>query len=431
MVAVPSIGRASLLEPQAVAPEAAAAHGLYERHAARIHGYCLHQLGSREEAEDAVQTTFMNAFRALGRGVVPEAEAAWLYKIAENVCLSRRRSEWRRNRIESPADLDVIEAIVPAPSQLGVELIGIEEALSAMPEQQRRAILLREWQGLSYREISTELELSQSAVETLIFRARRSLARGLTEPERVKRAPRRKGLRGTLHLADLVSLLAGAKSLLAGAAAVKATAAAVVVTAAAGTAVVVNPSLLDPPSKPPLAVTAAAPAPDADAAQSPSTRSAPRASSAPADVKPGVLERALTILPSSKPVESRRIPDAKTRGAAPGKRVRPKPALPVVAARAIPPGRVKAPAPKQMGTQPAERKLDRRARPERREPRARRTDVALVGVAKEAKPARGSERKAARQDGGPEPAAQPKAVLVAPAPDAGGPERSARARKAR
>jgi DNA-directed RNA polymerase specialized sigma24 family protein len=63
-----------------------------------------------------------------------------------------------------------------------------------MPEQQRRAILLREWQGLSYREISDELELSQSAVETLIFRARRSLAQGLEQPDLIKK-PKRKGFR--------------------------------------------------------------------------------------------------------------------------------------------------------------------------------------------------------------------------------------------
>jgi hypothetical protein len=69
------------------APQAAATEGLYERHAAKLQSYCLHQLGSREEAEDASRTTFMNAFRALGRGVVPEAESAWLFKIAENVCL--------------------------------------------------------------------------------------------------------------------------------------------------------------------------------------------------------------------------------------------------------------------------------------------------------------------------------------------------------
>ena len=191
MAAVPSIGRASLVERSRVAPQAAATEGLYERHAAKLQSYCLHQLGSREEAEDAVQTTYMNAFRALGRGIVPEAESAWLFKIAENVCLSRRRSSWRRGRIESPSDFEIIEEIIPGPSRQNDELIGIEDALASMPEQQRRAILLREWQGLSYREIAEELEVTQSAVETLIFRARRSLAAGLEQPDSVKK-PKRK-----------------------------------------------------------------------------------------------------------------------------------------------------------------------------------------------------------------------------------------------
>ncbi len=235
MAAVPSIGRASLVERSRVAPQAAATEGLYERHAAKLQSYCLHQLGSREEAEDAVQTTYMNAFRALGRGIVPEAESAWLFKIAENVCLSRRRSSWRRGRIESPSDFEIIEEIVPGPSRQNDELIGIEDALASMPEQQRRAILLREWQGLSYREIAEELEVTQSAVETLIFRARRSLAAGLEQPESVK-TPKRKGFRRALHAFDIGTVAAALKALLAGSAAVKATAAAVAVTAAATTA---------------------------------------------------------------------------------------------------------------------------------------------------------------------------------------------------
>ena len=242
MAAVPSpVGRPSYAGGPARAPQAAATEGLYERHAGKILSYCLHQLGSREEAEDAVQTTFMNAFRALGRGVVPEAESAWLFKIAENVCLSRRRSSWRRGRIESPSDFDVIEEVVPGPSRQRDELIGIEDALASMPEQQRRAILLREWQGLSYREISEELELSQSAVETLIFRARRSLAHGLEQPDLIKK-PKRKGFRRALHMIDLGTLAAAAKTLLTGSVAVKATATAVAVTAAA-TAVSVTPKL--------------------------------------------------------------------------------------------------------------------------------------------------------------------------------------------
>ena len=258
MAAVPSIGRASLVEAPGRAPQAAATEGLYERHSDKILAYCRHQLGSREEAEDAVQTTFMNAFRALGRGVVPEAETAWLYKIAENVCLSRRRSSWRRNRIESPSDFDVIEEVVPGPSLQRDELIGIEAALASMPEQQRRAILLREWQGLSYREIADELELSQSAVETLIFRARRSLAQGLEQPESVK--PKRKSFRRALHALDLGTVAAALKTLLAGSAAVKATAAAVAVTAAAGTAASVAPKVHSAPkAKPPAKAIVAAP----------------------------------------------------------------------------------------------------------------------------------------------------------------------------
>jgi RNA polymerase sigma factor (sigma-70 family) len=186
LAAVPSIGRASRIE-RGLAPEADATRALYEQYANQVFRYCLHQLGSREEAEDALQSTFLNAFRGIKRGVVPDLESAWLFKIAHNVCLSRRRSTWRRGRIESPADFEVIEELAPAPSRRADELIGLQDVLERLPETQRRAILLREWQGLSYREIAAELELSQAAVETLIFRARRSLANGLEQPETKKR----------------------------------------------------------------------------------------------------------------------------------------------------------------------------------------------------------------------------------------------------
>src|SRR5919204_3501699 len=180
MAAVPAIGRAAKVERSA-APGSDATRDLYERFSAQIMGYCLHQLGSREEAEDAVQTTFMNAFRGLQRGIVPKVESAWLFKIAHNVCLSRRRSTWRRGRFEAPNNLEVLQEVIPAREQLGDELMRLQDVLEQMPESQRRAILLREWQGLSYREIAVELQLSQSAVEALIFRARRALAAGLEE----------------------------------------------------------------------------------------------------------------------------------------------------------------------------------------------------------------------------------------------------------
>jgi RNA polymerase sigma factor (sigma-70 family) len=180
VAAVPSIGRATNVE-RSTAPGADAAGDLYERFSGQIYGYCLHQLGSREEAEDAVQTTFMNAFRGLQRGIVPELESAWLFKIAHNVCLSRRRSSWRRGKIETPNNFEVLQEVIPGREQVADELIRLQDVLEEMPENQRRAILLREWQGLTYREISAELGLSQAAIETLIFRARRALAQGLEQ----------------------------------------------------------------------------------------------------------------------------------------------------------------------------------------------------------------------------------------------------------
>jgi len=130
MAAVPSIGRASGVERRPTAPEADATRALYERYSRQILNYCVHQLNSREEAEDAVQTTFMNAFRGLKRGIVPEAEQAWLFKIAENVCLSRRRSSWRRGKVESPNDFEVLQEIVPSKPR---ELSSAQPKLLATP----------------------------------------------------------------------------------------------------------------------------------------------------------------------------------------------------------------------------------------------------------------------------------------------------------
>jgi RNA polymerase sigma factor (sigma-70 family) len=90
---------------------------------------------------------------------------------------------------------------VPAHQADSDELIHLPEALESMPDQQRRALLLREWQGLSYKEIADELDVSQAAVETLLFRARRTLAHGLVEaPPKPLAAPRRRrGARQPAH----------------------------------------------------------------------------------------------------------------------------------------------------------------------------------------------------------------------------------------
>ena len=163
----------------AARPESRLAEDLFTEHSRLIYAYCLRRLGSPEEAEDALQATYLNACRSVMRGFEPNEGRAWLLAVAHNVCVSRLRSKSRRRLFERPQDFQEVQDQLAAPEIADEELFGLEDALAGMPEQQRRAILLREWQGLSYREVATELGLTQSAVETLLFRARRSLAQAL------------------------------------------------------------------------------------------------------------------------------------------------------------------------------------------------------------------------------------------------------------
>jgi RNA polymerase sigma-70 factor, ECF subfamily len=151
---------------------------LYERHGDRVFGFCRNRLRSPQEAEDATQTTFLYAFRALQGGTLPVSEKAWLFKIAENVCFAAHRSNGRRSDRELANGADLVE-LAPAREDRREALFGLDEALAAIPDRQRRAFVLRELRGLSNREIAGQIGVSVTAVEMLVFRARRSLARAL------------------------------------------------------------------------------------------------------------------------------------------------------------------------------------------------------------------------------------------------------------
>jgi RNA polymerase sigma-70 factor (ECF subfamily) len=141
-----------------------------------VYRYALSQVRTPQDAEDAAQNTFLRAFAALQRGIVPENESAWLFKIAHNVCATSKLAWLRRRRVETPRDLDTLTIEPAARESQHDELLGLGDALAGMPPRIREAFLLREWQGLSYEEIAKRLDTTQSAVETLIFRARRALA---------------------------------------------------------------------------------------------------------------------------------------------------------------------------------------------------------------------------------------------------------------
>src|SRR2546423_10700440 len=161
---------------------------LYEKYGQRVFTFCYSRLRNREEAQDAAQTTFIYVLRSLQRGVEPEFELAWLLKIAFNVCRGTRRSTGRHSAVtQEVEDMDELAAPAAASFEGNERLAALRDGLAHLPERQRRGILLREWQGLSYAEIAHEPRLSLGAVQTLLFRARRNLASRLHPvPPRVR-----------------------------------------------------------------------------------------------------------------------------------------------------------------------------------------------------------------------------------------------------
>jgi RNA polymerase sigma factor (sigma-70 family) len=165
-------------EAMAVSDPAAAraADDLYRTHAADVYRYALAVLGQPADAEDVTQTTFLRAYRSLERGVRPRKPASWLLTIASNVLKERFRKERSRATEALVDDPAADEAVGDDETPTIGELLA---ALRVIPPLQRQAIVLREFEGRSYAEIAEILGVTTSALETLLFRARRSLAEEL------------------------------------------------------------------------------------------------------------------------------------------------------------------------------------------------------------------------------------------------------------
>lgn len=145
---------------------------MYQKHVGDVYRYALALLRHPADAEDVAQTTFLNAYRAYQRGERPRNAQNWLITIAHNVCRQRFRQAQRRpDEVEFD---DRVGEIVPEEDR-GPSAQDIQRALGYLAFNQRAALVMRELEGRSYAEIAEILETSVSAVETLLFRARRAL----------------------------------------------------------------------------------------------------------------------------------------------------------------------------------------------------------------------------------------------------------------
>lgn len=151
---------------------------LYQRHVKDVFRYSLAVLGEPADAEDVTQTTFLNAYRAFQRGERPEKPENWLIAIAHNVCRQRFRQQQRR-----PPEVEFEDELGGAVERDddGPTVDELRRAFAALQPNQRAALVMRELEGRSYSEIAEVLGITISALETLLFRARRALREQLEE----------------------------------------------------------------------------------------------------------------------------------------------------------------------------------------------------------------------------------------------------------
>lgn len=174
---------------------------LVEAHQRQVYHHALRMVGNEEDAADAAQEAFFKAWRGLPRFRGNSAFSTWLYKLTDNAALDLLRREKKRRGDVALNDLPAGEqtAAGPSPQQTLEERErsrAVAEALSKLSADHRRALVLREIDGLSYAEIAEALEADLGTVKSRIARARMALAKILREDGNFSDLPPSKGTDG-------------------------------------------------------------------------------------------------------------------------------------------------------------------------------------------------------------------------------------------
>ena len=158
-----------------------------------IYALAYRTIGREEDARDVCQETFLRAFRALP-GFRGQAKfSSWLYRIALNLCRDWMRRERRTPVVQPPEDVDVMELAAAAePSESIEELVSrkdltraVERAMARLPEEQRTAIVLKEYHGLTFQEIADLVGCPLSTVKTRLYQGLTVLRRELAKSGKV------------------------------------------------------------------------------------------------------------------------------------------------------------------------------------------------------------------------------------------------------
>jgi RNA polymerase sigma-70 factor (ECF subfamily) len=154
-----------------------------------IYALAYRTIGREEDARDVCQETFLRAFRALP-GFRGQAKfSSWLYRIALNLCRDWIRRERRAQVVQAPENVDLVElASAREPSETVEDLVtrkdlarAVERAMARLPEEQRTAIVLKEYHGLTFQEIADLVGCPLSTVKTRLYQGLTVLRRELAK----------------------------------------------------------------------------------------------------------------------------------------------------------------------------------------------------------------------------------------------------------
>ena len=159
------------LVQRACAGDTRAFERLYREHAGRVYGLCLRMTRDAQLAEDCVQETFINAWRALARFETRSSLATWLHRIAVNVTLAKRRKIGPAEQLPEESEEIAGDWTLETP----VEVDEIVTAIGALPEGARDALVLHALYGYSHGEAAQMLGIAEGTCKAQLHRARKLL----------------------------------------------------------------------------------------------------------------------------------------------------------------------------------------------------------------------------------------------------------------
>src|SRR5690606_30913263 len=178
--------RRMLTDEQIMAAIAAGDRRIYadtvRQHSRAIAFYAWRMLGSQAEAEDVVQETFLRLWTQAARWQPDRAGiSTWLHRVTHNLCIDHMRKD--RSAVTDELDEDLEDHKTDPDEDLDMDMRQrrLQQAIAALPERQRSALILVHYQGLSNQAVAGIMDLSVDALESLLARARRTLKASLAD----------------------------------------------------------------------------------------------------------------------------------------------------------------------------------------------------------------------------------------------------------